>query len=135
MIKATAASARIYKTKLKESRVFERRALDNWLTSLDLIAGLDKDKQNIWNQRNEAVRDYNAIHKLASYAAVPPLKHYDLPENMELDPSKEYDFKVKSSILESGQTYNQILVFPKSQKRQDLKKKSKKRKNSYEKSK
>ena len=135
IIKANAASARIYKTKLKESRVFERRALDNWLTSLDLIAGLDKDKQNIWNQRNEAVRDYNAIHKLASYAAVPPLKHYDLPENMELDPSKEYDFKVKSSVLESGQTYNQILVFPKSQRNQDLKKKSKKRKNSYEKSK
>ena len=72
--------------------------------------------------------------KLASYAAVPPLKHYDLPENMMLDPSKEYDFDVKSTVLESGKVKNKIIVFPKSQKQQDLKKKKKKRKNSYEKS-
>ena len=134
IIKANAAAARIYKTKLKESRIFERRAMNNWLTSLDMIAGLERDKKNVWAQRNDAVRNYNAIHQLASYAAVPPLKHYDLPENMMLDPSKEYDFDVKSTVLESGKVKNKIIVFPKSQKQQDLKKKKKKRKNSYEKS-
>ena len=95
-----------------------------------MIAGLYRDKQNIWNQRNQAVRDYNAIHQLASYAAVPPLKHYDLPENMTLDPSKEYDFDVESTVLESGKVKNKIIVFPKSQKRRDLKKKKKKSKKS-----
>ena len=130
IIKSLAASARIYKTKLKESRIFERRAMDNWLSSVDEIAGLYRDKQNIWNQRNQAVRDYNAIHQLASYAAVPPLKHYDLPENMTLDPSKEYDFDVESTVLESGKVRNKIVVFPKSQKRRDLKKKKKKSKKS-----
>ena len=108
--------------------------MNNWLSSLDLIAGLHEDRKNVWYQRNEAVRDYNAIHQLASYAAVPPLKHYDLPENMMLDPSKEYDFDVTSTVMESGKVKNKIIVFPKSQKKQDLKKKSKKRKNSYEKS-
>ena len=130
IIKSLAASARIYKTKLKESRIFERRAMDNWLSSVDEIAGLYRDKQNIWNQRNQAVRDYNAIHQLASYAAVPPLKHYDLPENMTLDPSKEYDFDVESTVLESGKVRNKIVIFPKSQKRRDLKKKKKKSKKS-----
>ena len=108
--------------------------MDNWLSSLDMIEGLENDKKNVWSQRNDAVRNYNAIHQLASYAAVPPLKHYDLPENMMLDPSKEYDFDVKSTVLESGKVKNKIIVFPKSQKQQDLKKKKKKRKNSYEKS-
>ena len=51
-----------------------------------------------------------------------------------LDPSKEYDFDVTSTVMESGKVKNKIIVFPKSQKKQDLKKKSKKRKNSYEKS-
>ena len=130
IIKANAASARIYKTKLKESRIFERRAMDNWLSSVDKIGGLYRDKQNIWNQRNQAVRDYNAIHQLASYAAVPPLKHYDLPENMTLDPSKEYDFDVESTVLESGKVRNKIIVFPKSSPSRDVKKKKKKCKKS-----
>ena len=130
IIKANAASARIYKTKLKESRIFERRAMDNWLSSVDKIGGLYRDKQNIWNQRNQAVRDYNAIHQLASYAAVPPLKHYDLPENMTLDPSKEYDFDVESTVLESGKVRNKIIVFPKSSPSRDVKKKKKRRKKS-----
>lgn len=128
IIKANAASARIYKTKLKESQTFERRALDNWLSSVDMIAGLQNDKKNVWAQRNDAVRSYNAIHQLASYAAVPPLKHYDLPENMTLDPSKEYDFDVESTVLESGKVRNKIIVFPKSLPSQDFKKKKKKRK-------
>ena len=98
-----------------------------------MIAGLERDKKNVWAQRNDAVRSNNAIHQLASYAAVPPLKHYDLPENMELDPSKEYDFDVTSTVLESGKIKNKIIVFPKSQKQRDFKKKKKKRKNSYEK--
>ena len=129
IIKANAASARTYKTKLKESRIFERRAMDNWLSSLDMIAGLQNDKKNVWAQRNDAVRDYNAIHQLASYAAVPPLKHYDLPENMVLDPSKEYDFHVGSTVLESGKVRNKIIIFPKSPPTQDFKKKKKRRKN------
>ena len=130
IIEANAAAARIYKTKLEESLILERRALDNWLSSLDMIAGLERDKKNVWAQRNDAVRSYNAIHQLASYAAVPPLKHYDLPENMSLDPSKEYDFDVQSTVLESGKVKNKIIVFPKSQKRRDLKKKKKKSKKS-----
>jgi len=134
IIKANAASARIYKAELKSIKKIYKRAFINWLHEMDVSAGLRRDKQNIWNQRNQAVRDYNGIHQLASYATVPPLKHYDLPENMELDPSKEYDFDVESTVLESGKVKNKIIVFPKSQQRQDLKKKSKKRKNSYEKS-
>ena len=130
IIKANAASAGTYKTELKESQIFERRALDNWLSSLDMIAGLENDKKNVWAQRNDAVRNYNAIHQLASYAAVPPLQHYDLPENMVLDPSKEYDFDVTSTVLESGKIKNKIIVFPKSPPSQDFKKKKKKRKKS-----
>ncbi|MBC8299544.1 MAG: hypothetical protein H8E55_27635 [Pelagibacterales bacterium] len=133
IIKANAASARTYKAELKVTIKVYNKAMNNWLSSLDLIAGLHEDRKNVWYQRNEAVRDYNAIHQLASYAAVPPLKHYDLPENMMLDPSKEYDFDVTSTVMESGKVKNKIIVFPKSQKKQDLKKKSKKRKNSYEK--
>ena len=130
IIKANAASARTYKTELKESLILERRALDNWLSSLDMIAGLENDKKNVWAQRNDAVRNYNAIHQLASYADVPPLQHYDLPENMTLDPSKKYDFNVESTVLESGKVKNKIIVFPKSSPPQDYKKKKKKRKKS-----
>ena len=88
----------------------------------------EKDKKIIWAQRNDAVRNYNAIHQLASYAAVPPLKHYDLPENMNLDPSIDYDFQVKSTVLESGRVANKIVVSPKSLTKQDFKKNKKKRK-------
>ena len=130
IIKAKAAAARIYKTKLKESLILERRALDNWLSALDIIAGLERDKINVWAQRNDAIRNYNAIHQLASYAAVPPLQHYDLPENMSLDPSKEYDFNVESTVLESGKVKNKIIVFAKSPPSQDFKKMKKKRKKS-----
>ena len=128
IIKANAASAGTYKTELKETTKFLNRAMANWLSSLDMIAGLENDKKNVWAQRNDAVRDYNAIHQLASYAAVPPLKHYDLPENIVLDPSKEYDFNVTSTVLESGKVKNKIIVFPKSYKQQDFQKKTKRRK-------
>ena len=129
IIKANAASARTYKAELKETTELFNKAFENWLTSMDMIAGLEKDRKDIWSQRNDAVRDYNAIHQLASYAAVPPLKHYDLPENMRLDPSKEYDFQVKSTVLESGRVKNKIIVSPKSSPKQDSKKNKKKNKN------
>ena len=109
-VKAYKSSAKTYKAELKEIKKLYKRAFKNWLTSMDMIAGLDRDKQNIWNQRNQAVRDYNAIHQLASYASVPPLNHYDLPENMNLDPSKEYDFAVDSKVMESGLVKNRIVV-------------------------
>ena len=130
IIKAKAAAARIYKAELKETEKLFNRAYENWLTSMDIIAGLEKDKINVWAQRNDAIRNYNAIHQLASYAAVPPLKHYDLPENMVLDPSKEYDFDVQSTVLESGKVKNKIIVFPKSPPSQDYTKKKKRRKKS-----
>ena len=41
---------------------------------------------------------------------------------------------VESTVLESGKVKNKIIVFPKSPPSQDFKKKSKKRKKSYEKS-
>ena len=128
IIKANAASARTYKAELKTTVKLYGRAMTNWLTSLDMIAGLERDKKNVWAQRNDAVRNYNAIHQLASYAAVPPLKHYDLPENMSLDPSKEYDFNVESTVLESGKVNNKIIVFPKSPPSQECTKKKKRRK-------
>jgi hypothetical protein len=128
IIKANAAAARTYKAELKETIELYGRAMENWLSAVDMIAGLEKDRINIWAQRNDAVRDYNAIHQLASYAAVPPLRHYDLPENMQLDPSKEYDFNVTSTVMESGKVKNKITVFPKSLPSQDLKKKKKKNK-------
>ncbi len=40
---------------------------------------------------------------------------------MQLDPSQEYDFDVKSTVLESGKVKNRIIVFPKSYKQQDFK--------------
>ena len=133
IIKANAASARTYKTELKETEKLYQRAMANWLSSMDMLAGYEKDKKEIWAQRNEAIRDYNAIHQLASYAAVPPLKHYDLPENMNLDPSIDYDFQVKSTVLESGRVVNKIVVSPKSHAVQDFKKNKKKRKKQNEK--
>ena len=135
IIKANAAAAGTYKAELKETNKLFKKAMTNWLSSLDMIAGLENDKKNIWAQRNDAVRDYNAIHQLASYADVPPLKHYDLPENMQLDPSQEYDFDVKSTVLESGKVKNRIIVFPKSYNQQDFKKNKKRRKIQNEKNK
>ena len=110
IIKANAVSAKTYKAELKKTIKLYNRALENWLSSVDRVAGLYRDKQDIWNQRNQAVRDYNAIHQLASYASVPPLNHYDLPENMNLDPSKVYDFAVDSKVMESGLVKNRIIV-------------------------
>jgi hypothetical protein len=130
IIKANAAAARTYKAELKETIELYGRAMENWLSAVDMIAGLEKDRINIWAQRNDAVRDYNAIHQLASYAAVPPLRHYDLPENMQLDPSQEYDFNVKSTLMESGRVRNKLIVSPKSLPTQDFKKNKKKRKKS-----
>ena len=128
IIKANAASARIYKAELKETIKLYERAMENWLSAIDMIAGYEKDKKIIWAERNDAIRDYNAIHQLASHAAVPPLRHYDLPENMQLDPSQEYDFNVKSTLMESGRVRNKLIVSPKSLPTQDFKKKKKKRK-------
>ena len=130
IIKANAASARIYKAELKETEKLYQRAMANWLSSMDMLAGYEKDKKEIWAQRNEAIRDYNAIHQLASFAAVPPLRHYDLPENMQLDPSQEYDFNVKSTLMESGRVRNKLIVSPKSLPTQDFKKKKKRSKKS-----
>ena len=130
IIRANAAAAGIYKAELKETNKLYHKAMQNWLSSIDMIAGLQRDKQSIWDQRNQAIRDYNAIHKLASYAEVPPLKHYDLPENIKLDPSKEYDFNVKSILMESGKVRNKLIVTPKSQPTQDFKKNKKRSKKS-----
>ena len=109
-VKAHKNSAKIYKAELKEVKKLYNKVFNNWLSSMDMIAGLNRDKQNIWNQRNQAVRDYIAIHQLAAYANVPSLKHYDLPENMNLDPSKNYDFTVDSKVMESGRVKNRIVV-------------------------
>ena len=128
IIKANAASARTYKAELKVTVKLYGKAMDNWLSAMDMAAGHARDKKKIWAQRNDAVRNYNAIHQLASYAAVPPLQHYDLPENMSLDPSKEYDFNVESTVLESGKVKNKIIVFAKSPPSQDFKKNKKRRK-------
>jgi len=133
VIRANAAAAGIYKAELKETIKLYERAMENWLSAVDMIAGLEKDRKDIWAQRNDAVRDYNAIHQLASFAAVPPLRHYDLPENMQLDPSQEYDFNVKSTLMESGRVKNKIIVSPKSSPKQDFKKNKKKRKKQNEK--
>ena len=133
IIRASAAAAGTYKAELKETIKLYERAMENWLSAVDMIAGYEKDKKDIWAQRNDAVRDYNAIHQLASYADVPPLKHYGLPENMNLDPSIDYDFQVKSTVLESGRVVNKIVVSPKSQSVQDFKKNKKKRKKQNEK--
>jgi len=130
VIRANAAAAGIYKAELKETIKLYERAMENWLSAVDMIAGLEKDRKDIWAQRNDAVRDYNAIHQLASFAAVPPLRHYDLPENMQLDPSQEYDFNVKSTLMESGRVRNKLIVSPKSLPTQDFKKKKKKHKKS-----
>ena len=130
IIKANAASARIYKAELKVTVKLYGKAMDNWLSAMDMAAGHAHDKKKIWAQRNDAVRNYNAIHQLASYASVPPLQHYDLPENMVLDPSKEYDFNVTSTVMESGKVKNKITVFPKSPLTQDFKKKKKRHKKS-----
>ena len=128
IIKANAASARTYKAELKVTVKLYGKAMDNWLSAMDMAAGHAHDKKKIWAQRNDAVRNYNAIHQLASYAAVPPLQHYDLPENMVLDPSKDYDFDVQSTVLESGKVSNKIKISPKSPPTQDFKKKKKRRK-------
>ena len=129
IIKANAAAARTYKAELKVTVKLYGKAMDNWLSAMDMAAGHAHDKKKIWAQRNDAVRNYNAIHQLASYAAVPPLQHYDLPENMVLDPSKEYDFNVQSTVLESGKVSNKIKICPKSPPPQDFKKNKKRRKN------
>ena len=130
IIKANAASARTYKAELKVTVKLYGKAMDNWLSAMDMAAGHAHDKKKIWAQRNDAIRNYNAIHQLASYASVPPLKHYDLPENMILDPSKEYDFNVKSILMESGKVRNKLIVTPKSQPTQDFKKNKKRSKKS-----
>ena len=88
IIKANAASARTYKAELKVTVKLYGKAMDNWLSAMDMA------------------------------------------ENMSLDPSKEYDFNVESTVLESGKVKNKIIVFAKSPPSQDFKKMKKKRKKS-----
>jgi len=45
IIKANAASARTYKVELKTTVKLYGRAMNNWLTSLDMIGGLERDKK------------------------------------------------------------------------------------------
>tara|TARA_Y100000310_G_C20513400_1_gene729978 strand:- start:547 stop:747 length:201 start_codon:yes stop_codon:yes gene_type:complete len=48
IIKANAASARTYKAELKVTIKVYNKSMNNWLSSLDLIAGLHEDRKNVW---------------------------------------------------------------------------------------
>ena len=102
IIKANAASAGIYKTELKALKKLWNRCFKNWLNEIDVSAGLRRDKQNVWDERNKAVYDYNALYglcKLQHVTGLPEYEEYELPNG---DPVSDYVLDIEGRLMESG---------------------------------
>ena len=64
---------------------------------MDVAAGLRRDCEEIWDERNKAVYDYNAIYRLAKLSRVtrlPEYEDYELPDGSSIK-----DFNKSSSDL------------------------------------
>jgi hypothetical protein len=102
IIKANAASARSYKKELKMLGKLYKKAFHAWLDEMDVAAGLRRDCEEIWDERNKAVYDYNAIYRLARLSMVtrlPEYEDYELPDGTEV---KDCTLDIEGRLLESG---------------------------------
>ena len=105
IIRAHSKELKIYKKDNKELNKLFKKAFKNWIESFAVIAGLKKDKKEVWSERNAAVRDYNAVYALAQRGRLTELMRYRLPENHVLD--------VEGKLLESGKTKIVVNTIPK----------------------
>ena len=102
IIKANAASARSYKKELKMLGKLYRKAFNAWVDEMSVAAGLRRDCEEIWDERNKAVYDYNAIYRLARLSMVtrlPEYEDYELPDGTEV---KDCTLDIEGRLLESG---------------------------------
>ena len=102
IIKANAASARSYKKELKMLGKLYRKAFNAWVDEMSVAAGLRKDCEEIWDERNKAVYDYNAIYRLANLSRVtrlPEYEDYELPDGSSI---KDFALDIEGRLLESG---------------------------------
>ena len=102
IIKANAASARSCKKELKMLGKLYKKAFHAWLDEMDVAAGLRRDCEEIWDERNKAVYDYNAIYRLARLSMVtrlPEYEDYELPDGTKV---KDCTLDIEGRLLESG---------------------------------
>ena len=102
IIKANAAAARHYKKEHKMLGKLYKKAFNAWLDEMDVAAGLRRDCVEIWDERNKAVYDYNAIYRLAKLSRVtrmPEYEDYELPDGSSIS---DYTLDIEGKLLESG---------------------------------
>ena len=102
IIKANAAAARAYKKELKLTTKLYKKAFNHWLEEMDASAGLRKDGQYIWDERNKAIYDYNALYalfKLQRVTHLPEYEDYELPDGTEV---KDCVLDIEGRMMESG---------------------------------
>ena len=102
IIKANAAAARAYKKELKLTTKLYKKAFNHWLEEMDTSAGLRKDEQYIWDERNKAIYDYNALYalfKLQRVTHLPEYEDYELPDGTEV---KDCVLDIEGRMMESG---------------------------------
>ncbi len=101
-IRAAAAAARTYKKQSKLTNKLYKKAFHHWLEEMDVSAGLRKDGQYIWDERNKAVYDYNALYALCRLQRVthlPEYEDYELPDGTEV---KDCVLDIEGRLMESG---------------------------------
>jgi len=101
-IVAAAAAARTLKKQLKLTTKLYKKAFKHWLEEMDVAAGLKIDGQYIWDERNKAVYDYNALYalfKLQRVTQLPEYEDYELPDGTEV---KDCVLDIEGRMMESG---------------------------------
>ena len=68
----------------------------------EISGGLRRDKQEVWDERNKAIYDYNALYalcKLQRVTQLPEYEEYQLPDGTEV---KDCTLDIEGRLMESG---------------------------------
>ena len=111
----------------------EQMYVELWCDGMDLkdaYVNQSKELEQVYRDRNEAIRRYNALHELGEMAQGAGVDlTAKLPENQK-EKWKDYDFELKPKVFESGKTtYSATLKKKKSKDGKDFQEQSKKGKN------
>ena len=101
-IKAAAASARAYKKELTETVKLYDIVFEKYMDETEISGGLRRDKQEVWDERNKAIYDYNALYalcKLQRVTQLPEYEEYQLPDGTEV---KDCTLDIEGRLMESG---------------------------------
>ena len=101
-IKAAAASARAYKKELKETVKLYETVFEKYMSEVEISAALRRDKQEVWDERNKAIFDYNALYglcRLQRITQLPEYEEYELPDGTEV---KDCTLDIEGRLMESG---------------------------------